>query len=124
MSNKTNTPSISEFADWNDDKENKAINELADLHRVRHIIKNGEYWALIERTGHMYKLPLSLTLRDFDALNVEDLGDGVEALKRIIRAFGGEQADSIENEPVQVLSNMLTDYGAVVARTQGATLGK
>ena len=76
--------------------------------------------------GRTYKLPLSMSIDDFTRLsNTSDDTESVEQLKRILSAFAGDkQAKALNGEPVQVVFNLLSDYGDAVVRAQGASLGK
>lgn len=121
----TSMPSVEEFEHWDDNKDDEAIAQAVNTFKVRHIIKNDKYYARTPN-GTIYTLPIALSINDFEALST--LGDDTEAisqLKRIIKAFAGaEQANSIETQPVQVVMNLLNDYATIIAKTQGATLGK
>ena len=65
MATQQNTaPSIAEFEDWDETKETEALAEVAKQIKVRHIIKDNEYWALAPG-GTVYKLPLYLSIADF-----------------------------------------------------------
>ena len=67
MAKQQNTaPSIAEFEDWDETKETEALAEVAKQIKVRHIIKDNEYWALAPG-GTVYKLPLYLSIADFEA---------------------------------------------------------
>lgn len=92
---------------------------------MRHIIKGDVYWALVPG-GRTYKLPLSMSIDDFTKLsNTSDDTESVEQLKRILSAFAGDkQAKALNGEPVQVVFNLLSDYGDAVVRAQGTSLGK
>ena len=127
MASKTNqTPTIAEFDAWNDEAETRAIAETSDKVKVRHIIKNSEYWALAPG-GTIYKLPLFLSIADFEALaTAADDSQSIKQIKRILTVFAGEeQAARLEREPMQVAFNLLQDYGATLTKTQGVDgLGK
>lgn len=126
MAENTQIPTVDEFDAWTDEAEEKAIAETATQTRVRHIIKNGEYWALAPG-GTIYKLPLFLSIKDFEALaGAADDSQSIEQVKRILTVFAGEdQAKRLESEPMQVAFNLLQDYGATLSRTQGVDgLGK
>ena len=118
-------PSVDEFMSWSDQDETDAIKAARESYTVRHVLKNGEYWALLPG-GHVYKLPLALSIDDFDRLgNAATDTESIQALRVLLETFGGrEQAALLAKEPVQAVMNMLTDYGDVIARTQGASLGK
>lgn len=118
-------PSVDEFMAWTDQDETAAIEAARESYTVRHVMKNGEYWALLPG-GRVYKLPLALSIDDFDRLgNAANDTESIQALRVLLETFGGrEQATLLAKEPVQAVMNMLTDYGDVIARTQGASLGK
>lgn len=101
------TPTIAEFDDWDETKETEALAEVAKQVKVRHIIKNNEYWALTPG-GTVYKLPLYLSIADFEALSGASTDtDSLDQVKRILTVFAGdEQAKQLEREPMQVAFNM------------------
>jgi hypothetical protein len=123
--NKAWTPTTADFDAWNEQDEAEAIAETAKQVKVRHIIKNNEYWAL-SPSGHIYKLPLFLSIENFDALsNAASDTESVEQIKRILAVFAGdEQARELEKEPMQVAFNLLQDYGLMLSKSQGVELGK
>lgn len=123
--NKAWTPTTADFDAWNEQDEAEAIAETAKQVKVRHIIKNNEYWAL-SPSGHIYKLPLFLSIENFDALsNAASDTESVEQIKRILAVFAGdEQARDLEKEPMQVAFNLLQDYGLMLSKSQGVELGK
>lgn len=124
--NKAWTPTTADFDAWNEQDEAEAIAETAKQVKIRHIIKNNEYWALAP-SGHIYKLPLFLSIENFDALsNAASDTESVEQVKRILTVFAGdEQAERLEHEPMQVAFNLIQDYGQLLAKTQGVdNLGK
>ena len=59
MATQQNTaPSIAEFEDWDETKETEALAEVAKQIKVRHIIKDNEYWALAPGgTFHRHRQP-------------------------------------------------------------------
>lgn len=123
--NKAWTPTTADFDAWNEQDEAEAIAETAKQVKVRHIIKNNEYWAL-SPSGHIYKLPLFLSIENFDALsNAASDTESVEQIKRILAVFAGdEQARELEKEPMQVAFNLLQDYGLMLSKSQGVERGK
>ncbi len=125
MTKKIETATIEEFDAWNDEAEAEALAAAAQKVSVRHIIKNNEYWALAP-SGHIYKLPLFLSIENFDALsNAASDTESVEQIKRILAVFAGdEQAKQLEREPMQVAFNLLQDYGLMLSKSQGVELGK
>jgi hypothetical protein len=118
-------PELSEFDEWDEQAESQALEELAARSKVKHIIKGDLFWALAPR-GRIYKLPLALSITDFEALvNAQSDSESIEQIKTILHAFAGEaQAKQLESEPIQVMQAIINDYGATIARSQGAALGK
>ncbi|RYQ42349.1 hypothetical protein [Bifidobacterium pseudolongum] len=124
MSDKT--PTTAEFDAWTPETEHDALAAIGEAFHVRHIIKGDTFWALAPN-GKVYKLPLGLSIKDFEALSAEGNSDvqSISAVKDLIRSFAGpEQAESLEAQPVQVVMNILNQYGTVIRDSQGADLGK
>lgn len=124
MSDKT--PTKAEFDAWTPETEHDALAAIGEVFHVRHIIKGDTFWALAPN-GKVYKLPLGLSIKDFEALSAEGNSDvqSISAVKDLIRSFAGpEQAESLEEQPVQVVMNILNQYGTVIRDSQGADLGK
>lgn len=124
MSDKT--PTKAEFDAWTPETEHDALAAIGEAFHVRHIIKGDTFWALAPN-GKVYKLPLGLSIKDFEALSAEGNSDvqSISAVKGLIRSFAGpEQAESLEEQPVQVVMNILNQYGTVIRDSQGADLGK
>lgn len=57
------TPTLEDFENWTDDDEQSALDAIASRMKIRHIIKNDEYWALAPG-GVIYKLPMFLSIHD------------------------------------------------------------
>lgn len=124
MSDKT--PTKAEFDAWTPETEQAALAAIGESFHVRHIIKDDTFWALAPN-GKVYKLPLGLSIKDFEALSADGNSDvqSISAVKDLIRSFAGpEQAESLETQPVQVVMNILNQYGTVIRDSQGADLGK
>lgn len=122
---KTNEPTLDEFDNWTDDDEQVAFENAKKLYQIKHVIKGDTYYA---RTpdNTLYKLPLSLSIHEFEALsNTDNDVESIAQLKKLLRDFAGaKQAESLEKQPVQVVINLLSDYATILTKTQGATLGK
>mgnify|MGYP007008491864 CR=1 FL=1 len=118
-------PSISDFDAWTDADEEKALEATAKTMRVKHVIKDGSVWFLAPN-GRVYKLPVALSIDDFDRLsNLQSDSEQIQALKDMLAAFAGETAaEQLAKEPVMVPLNILNDYGRIISRIQGVELGK
>lgn len=120
------TPTPADFDSWTDEDEQAALTEVSQATQVRHIIKDNSYWALVPG-GNIYKLPLYLSISQFEGLSsAESDEESFAKIKSILSTFAGpEQAARLEDEPLQVAYNLLQDYGETIAKTQGvADLGK
>lgn len=113
------------FDNWSQQDEQEALANVVKASRVRHVIKNNEFWALTP-SKNIYKLPLALSIEDFTRLDqAQSDSDQINQLKRLLKAFAGsEQAKKLEKEPILIAFNILSDYGETLAKIQGADLGK
>lgn len=125
MTKNTVMPSAADFDAWTADDEEKALEASAEQMKVNHLIKDGSVWFLAPH-GHIYKLPLNLSIDDFVRLSdLQSNTEQIQALKDILAAFAGEDAaKELAKEPVMVPFNILNDYGDVLAKIQGVELGK
>lgn len=118
-------PSAEDFDTWDPVHENEAIEKVAKGFKVKYLIDadDAAFFALTP-SGGVYRLPLGISVSDFDALMNLDDGDSVAALKGILDAFGGGDAKKLEAEPLATIADMLSAYGRVIAKVQGAGLGE
>lgn len=125
MTKNTVMPSAADFDAWTADDEEKALEASAEQMKVKHLIKDGSVWFLAPH-GHIYKLPLNLSIDDFVRLSdLQSNTEQIHALKDILAAFAGEEAaKELAKEPVMVPMNILSAYGEIIAKVQGADLGK
>ncbi|AUE03550.1 hypothetical protein [Bifidobacterium breve] len=125
MTKNTVMPSAADFDAWTADDEEKALEASAEQMKVKHLIKDGSVWFLAPH-GHIYKLPLNLSIDDFVRLSdLQSNTEQIQALKDILAAFAGEKAaKELAKEPVMVPMNILSAYGEIIAKVQGADLGK
>lgn len=122
---KNMTPTVEEFEAWTAEDEAKALQESAEAMNVKHIIRDGNVWFLAPK-GHVYKLPLALSIDDFVKLSdIKSDVEQIQTLKDMLTAFAGEEAaKELAKEPVMVPMNILSAYGEIIAKVQGADLGK
>ncbi|OIN62523.1 hypothetical protein [Bifidobacterium longum] len=118
-------PSAADFEAWTQEDEDKALEVVAAQMGVKHLIKDGSVWFLAPH-GHIYKLPLNLSIDDFVRLSdLQSNTEQIQALKDILAAFAGEDAaKELAKEPVMVPMNILSAYGEIIAKVQGADWGK
>lgn len=118
-------PSAADFDAWTQEDEDKALEAVATQMDVKHLIKDGSVWFLAPH-GHIYKLPLALSIDDFVKLSdIKSDVEQIQTLKDMLTAFAGEKAaKELAKEPVMVPMNILNAYGEIIAKVQGADLGK
>ncbi|MCQ4792551.1 hypothetical protein NE692_03615 [Bifidobacterium adolescentis] len=125
MTKNTVMPCAADFESWTQEDEEKALEASAERMKVKHLIKDGSVWFLAPH-GHIYKLPLDLSIDDFVRLSdLQSNTEQIQTLKEILAAFAGEDASKeLAKEPAMVPFNILNDYGEVLAKIQGVELGK
>ena len=118
-------PSAADFDAWTAEDEDKALEAVATQMDVKHLIKDGSVWFLAPH-GHIYKLPLALSIDDFVKLSdIKSDVEQIQTLKDMLTSFAGEEAaKELAKEPVMVPMNILNAYGEIIAKVQGADLGK
>lgn len=118
-------PSAADFDAWTAEDEEKALEAVAAQMDVKHLIKDGSVWFLAPH-GHIYKLPLALSIDDFVKLSdIKSDVEQIQTLKDLLAAFAGEEAaKELAKEPVMVPMNILNAYGEIIAKVQGSDLGK
>lgn len=125
MTKNTVMPCAADFESWTQEDEEKALEALAERMKVKHLIKDDSVWFLAPH-GHIYKLPLNLSIDDFVRLSdLQSNTEQIQTLKDILAAFASEDAaKELAKEPVMVPFNILNDYGELLAKIQGVELGK
>lgn len=125
MTKNTVMPCAADFESWTQEDEDKALEAAAEQMKVKHLIKDGSVWFLAPH-DHIYKLPLALSIDDFARLSdLQSDTEQIQALKDILTSFAGKDAvRQLAKEPVMVPMNILTDYGEIISKMQGADLGK
>ena len=118
-------PSAADFDAWTAEDEEKVLEASAEQMKVKHLIKDGSVWFLAPH-GNIYKLPLNLSIDDFVRLSdIKSDVEQIQTLKDMLTAFAGEEAaKELAKEPVMVPMNILNAYGEIIAKVQGADLGK
>ena len=117
-------PTLADFNNWTAADDDDAIRQAATGFDVKHVIKNNQYWALAP-SGHVYKLPIALSLDDYGRfMNAKNDMESIDGLRDMLNTFSPAQGAQIAGEPIQVLQNLLTDYAAIIVKTQGVSLGE
>lgn len=117
-------PTLADFNNWTAADDDAAIRQAATSFDVKHVIKNNQYWALAPG-GRIYKLPLALSLDDYGRfMNAKNDMESIDGLRDMLNTFSPTQGEQIATEPIQVLQNLLSDYAAIIVKTQGVSLGE
>lgn len=64
MTKNTVMPCAADFEAWTQEDEENALEASAERMKVKHLIKDDSVWFLAPH-GHIYKLPLNLSIDDF-----------------------------------------------------------
>ena len=78
-------PSADDFDAWTQEDEDKALEASAEQMKVKHLIKDGSVWFLAPH-GHIYKLPLNLSIDDF--VRLSDLQSNTEQIQTASSSMG------------------------------------
>lgn len=116
-------PTDEDFESWSDERESESVREAAGMFKTKYVVGGGTFFAKAP-SGSVYRLPLGISIDQFEALSSEDDVESVSALKAIVETFAPDDAEKLAGEPILVLGDMLSKYGSVVAKVQGASLGE
>ena len=78
MTKNTVMPCAADFDAWTQEDEEKALEASAERMKVKHLIKDDGVWFLAPH-GHIYKLPLNLSIDDF--VRLSDLQSNTEQIQ-------------------------------------------
>lgn len=117
-------PTDEDFDSWDEARDEDVFSKLSRSFAVRHVIGDRHYFAK-SPSGHVYKMPLGISIATFEALTADgEDADPIAALKGLLAEIAPGQVDEIEQEPIQTVMSLMTDYMTCVARAQGASLGE
>lgn len=118
-------PTIEDFENWTEEKEQAEFERIASLNEVKYVIGDN---TLFVRTsaGNIYRLPMCPSYAEVSAIQSGTDDDAMEHLCSLIEGGKGG-ADAIErfkSEPIQTMVEVLKVFGEKLAKAQGATLGE
>lgn len=118
-------PTIEDFENWTEEKEQAEFERIADANKVMYVIGDN---TLFVRTsaGNVYRLPMCPSYAEVAAIQSGTDNDALEHLCRLIEDGKGG-ADAVERfkaEPLQTMVKVLEVFGEKLAKAQGATLGE
>lgn len=118
-------PTIEDFENWTEEKEQAEFERIASANEVKYVIGDN---TLFVRTsaGNIYRLPMCPSYAEVSAIQSGTDDDAMEHLCSLIEGGKGG-ADAIErfkSEPIQTMVEVLKVFGEKLAKAQGATLGE
>ncbi|MDR3852187.1 MAG: hypothetical protein Q3X58_00215 [Collinsella sp.] len=118
-------PTIEDFENWTEEKEQAEFERIASANDVKYVIGDN---TLFVRTsaGNIYRLPMCPSYAEVSAIQSGTDDDAMEHLCSLIEGGKGG-ADAIErfkSEPIQTMVEVLKVFGEKLAKAQGATLGE
>lgn len=118
-------PTIEDFENWTDEKEQAEFERISDANKVMYVIGDN---TLFVRTsaGNVYRLPMCPSYAEVSAIQNGTDNDAFEHLCSLIgRGKGGtDVVDHFKAEPLQTMVKILEVFGEKLAKAQGATLGE
>lgn len=118
-------PTIEDFENWTEEKEQAEFERIASANEVKYVIGDN---TLFVRTsaGNIYRLPMCPSYAEVSAIQSGTDDDALEHLCSLIEGGKGG-ADAVERfkaEPIQTMVKILEVFGEKLAKAQGATLGE
>lgn len=118
-------PTIEDFENWSEEKEQEEYKRIADANRVMYVIGDN---TLFVRTsaGNVYRLPMCPSYAEVSAIQSGTDDDALEHLCSLIEGGkgGADAAERFKAEPIQTMVKILEIFGEKLAKSQGSTLGE
>ena len=118
-------PTIEDFENWTDEKEQAELERIADANRVMYVIGDN---TLFVRTsaGNIYRLPMCPSYAEVSVIQNGTDDDALEHLCTLIEGGNGgtDAVECFKAEPIQTMVKILEVFGEKLAKAQGATLGE
>ena len=118
-------PTIEDFKNWTEEKEQEEFERIADANKVMYMIGDN---TLFVRTsaGSVYRLPMCPSYAEVSAIQNGTDDDAFEHLCSLIEGGkgGANAVERFKSEPLQTMVKILEIFGEKLAKAQGATLGE
>ncbi len=118
-------PTIEDFENWTEEKEQAEFARIADANKVMYVIGDN---TLFVRTsaGNVYRLPMCPSYAEVSAIQSGTDDDAMEHLCSLIEGGkgGADAVERFKSEPIQTMVEVLKVFGEKLAKAQGATLGE
>lgn len=118
-------PTIEDFENWTEGKEQAEFERIADANKVAYVIGDN---TLFVRTsaGNIYRLPMCPSYAEVSAIESGTNDDAFEHLCTLIEGgkSGTDAVERFRSEPLQTMVKIIQLFGEKLAKAQGATLGE
>lgn len=118
-------PTIEDFENWTEEKEQAELERIADANKVAYVIGDN---TLFVRTsaGNIYRLPMCPSYAEVSAIESGTNDDAFEHLCMLIEGGKGgtDAVERFQSEPLQTMVKIIQLFGEKLAKAQGATLGE
>lgn len=113
-----------EFDAWTPEQEEAAIQEMAKAAAIRYIVSEHRFFVAKFPDGHVMKVPLSISLDDFETLPDDDAGP-VKQVEALLGLFGQEDDQRyLAGQSFPTVIDFAAKYFAVFQRVAGASVGE
>lgn len=118
-------PTIEDFENWTEEKEQAEFERIADANKVMYMIGDNTLFVLTS-AGNVYRLPMCPSYTEVSAIQSGTDDDAIEHLCTLIEGGkgGADAAERFKSEPIQTMVKVLEVFGEKLAKVQGATLGE
>lgn len=118
-------PTIEDFENWTEEKEQAEFERIADANKVMYVISDN---TLFVRTsaGNVYRLPMCPSYAEVSAIQSGTDDDAMKYLCSLIEGGkgGADVVERFKSEPIQTMAEVLKVFGEKLAKAQGTTLGE
>lgn len=118
-------PTIEDFENWTEEKEQAEFERIADANKVVYMIGDN---TLFVRTsaGNVYRLPMCPSYAEVSAIQSGTDDDAMEHLCSLIEGGkgGADAVERFKSESIQTMVEVLKVFGEKLAKAQGTTLGE
>ena len=118
-------PTIEDFENWTEEKEQEEFERIADANKVMYVIGDNTLFVRTS-TGNVYRLPMCPSYVEVFAIQNGTDDDAIEHLCSLIEGGkgGADAVERFKSEPIQTMVEVLKVFGEKLAKAQGATLGE
>ena len=118
-------PTIEDFENWTEEKEQAEFERIANANEVKYVIGDSTLFVHTS-VGNVYRLPMCPSYAEVSAIQSGTDDDAFEHLCTLIEGGKGgtDAAERFKAEPIQTMVKILEVFGEKLAKAQGATLGE